>query len=121
MHTRTLGQGLEVSAIGIGAMGMSQSFGPNPGDRDDMIGVLRYAVEHGVTLIDTAEVYGPFDNEELVGQALARADGRRVRVGTGARNLPALALYERFGFRRRAGSPAADRSAGGVAAPAGAA
>ena len=50
MHTRTLGQGLEVSAIGFGAMGMSQSFGPNPGDRDDMIGVLRYAVEHGVTL-----------------------------------------------------------------------
>jgi len=70
MHTRTLGQGLEVSAIGFGAMGMSQSFGPNPGDRDDMIGVLRYAVEHGVTLIDTAEVYGPFDNELLVGEAI---------------------------------------------------
>ena len=45
MHTRTLGQGLEVSAIGLGAMGMSQSYGPNPGDRDDMIGVLRYAVK----------------------------------------------------------------------------
>ena len=45
MHTRTLGQGLEVSAIGLGAMGMSQSYGPNPGDRDDMIGVLRYADE----------------------------------------------------------------------------
>jgi hypothetical protein len=43
MHTRTLGQGLGVSAIGLGAMGMSQSYGPNPGDRDDMIGVLRYA------------------------------------------------------------------------------
>ena len=71
MHTRTLGQGLEVSAIGLGAMGMSQSYGPNPGDRDDMIGVLRYAVEHGVTLIDTAEVYGPYDNEELVGEAIA--------------------------------------------------
>jgi aryl-alcohol dehydrogenase-like predicted oxidoreductase len=52
-------------------MGMSQSYGPNPGDRDDMIGVLRYAVDHGVTLIDTAEVYGPFDNEELVGAAIA--------------------------------------------------
>ena len=52
MHTRTLGQGFEVSAIGFGAMGMSQSYGPNPGDRDDMIGVLRYAVEHGVTFID---------------------------------------------------------------------
>jgi aryl-alcohol dehydrogenase-like predicted oxidoreductase len=71
MHTRKLGQGLEVSAIGIGAMGMSMSYGPNPGDRDDMIGVLRYAVEHGVTFIDTAEVYGPYDNEVLVGEAIA--------------------------------------------------
>ncbi|MBK7820421.1 MAG: aldo/keto reductase [Tessaracoccus sp.] len=71
MHRRTLGQGLEVSAIGLGAMGMSMSYGPNPGDRDDMIGVLRYAVEHGVTFIDTAEVYGPYENEELVGDAIA--------------------------------------------------
>jgi aryl-alcohol dehydrogenase-like predicted oxidoreductase len=52
-------------------MGMSQSYGPNPGDRDDMVGVLRGAVEHGVTFFDTAEVYGPYDNEELVGDALA--------------------------------------------------
>ncbi len=44
MHTRTLGQGLQVSAVGLGCMGMSQSYGPNPGDRDDMIGVIRYAV-----------------------------------------------------------------------------
>lgn len=71
MHTRTLGQGLEVSAIGLGAMGMSMSYGPNPGDRGDMIGVLRYAVAQGVTFIDTAEVYGPFVNEELVGAAIA--------------------------------------------------
>lgn len=71
MHTRTLGQGLEVSALGIGAMGMSQSYGPNPGDRDEMIRVLRYAVDAGVTLIDTAEVYGPYVNEELVGEAIA--------------------------------------------------
>ena len=71
MHTRVLGQGLEVSAIGLGAMGMSMSYGPNPGDRDDMIGVLRYAVEQGVTFIDTAEVYGPYDTEELVGEAIA--------------------------------------------------
>ncbi|GAA5202699.1 aldo/keto reductase [Microbacterium jejuense] len=71
MHTRKLGQGLEVSAVGIGAMGMSMSYGPNPGDRDDMIGVLRYAVEQGVTFIDTAEVYGPYDNEVLVGEAIA--------------------------------------------------
>ncbi|MBE8523961.1 aldo/keto reductase [Amycolatopsis sp. H6(2020)] len=71
MHTRTLGQGLEVSAIGLGAMGMSQGYGPNPGSRDDMIGVLRAAVDRGVTFFDTAEVYGPYVNEELVGEALA--------------------------------------------------
>ncbi|MFF0268384.1 aldo/keto reductase [Kribbella sp. NPDC004536] len=71
MHTRTLGQGLQVSAVGLGCMGMSQSYGPNPGDRDDMIGVIRYAVEQGVTFFDTAEVYGPYVNEELVGEALA--------------------------------------------------
>lgn len=72
MHTRTLGQGLEVSAVGLGCMGMSQSYGPNPGDRDEMIAVLRYAVEEaGVTFFDTAEVYGPYVNEQLVGEALA--------------------------------------------------
>lgn len=70
MHIRTLGQGLEVSAIGLGCMGMSQSYGPNPGDRDQMIAVLRSAVDHGVTFFDTAEVYGPYVNEELVGEAL---------------------------------------------------
>jgi aryl-alcohol dehydrogenase-like predicted oxidoreductase len=62
---------LDVSAIGFGCMGMSQSFGPNPGDRGEMIGLLRTAVERGVTLFDTAEVYGPYVNEELVGEALA--------------------------------------------------
>src|SRR3954454_19985408 len=71
MHTRTLGQGLRASAIGLGAMGMSQSYGPNPGDRNAMIDVLRGAVERGVTFFDTAEVYGPYVNEELVGEALA--------------------------------------------------
>lgn len=71
MHARTLGQGLQVSAIGLGAMGMSTGYGPNPGDRAEMIAVLRGAVEHGVTFIDTAEVYGPYVNEELVGEALA--------------------------------------------------
>jgi len=70
MHARTLGQGLEVSAVGLGAMGMSQSYGPNPGSREDMIGVLRGAVDRGVTFVDTAEVYGPYVNEELVGEAL---------------------------------------------------
>ncbi|MEX1652877.1 aldo/keto reductase [Streptomyces pseudovenezuelae] len=71
MHTRTLGRDLQVSAIGLGAMGMSQSYGPNPGDRSDMIAVLRGAVDLGVTFFDTAEVYGPYVNEELVGEALA--------------------------------------------------
>jgi len=66
-----LGQGLRVSAVGLGAMGMSQSYGPNPGDRSAMIGVLRGAVDLGVTFVDTAEVYGPYVNEELVGEALA--------------------------------------------------
>ena len=78
MHTRKLGQGLEVSAVGLGAMGMSMSYGPNPGDRGDMIGVLRYAVDHGVTFIDTAEVYGPYDNEALVGDAIAPIRDRVV-------------------------------------------
>ena len=70
MHTRTLGQGLRVSAIGLGCMGMSQSYGPNPGDRADMIAVLRSALDSGVTFFDTAEVYGPYVNEEFVGEAL---------------------------------------------------
>ena len=70
MHTRTLGQGLEVSAIGMGCMGMSQSYGPNPGTREDMVAVLRSAIDEGVTFFDTAEVYGPYVNEELVGEAL---------------------------------------------------
>jgi len=72
MNKRTLGStGLEVSALGFGCMGMSQSFGPNPGDRNQMIELLRAAVDRGVTLFDTAEVYGPYVNEELVGEALA--------------------------------------------------
>ena len=69
MRKRTLGQGLEVSAIGLGCMGMSQSFPPIP-ERSDSIALLRAAVERGVTFFDTAQVYGPFDNEELVGEAL---------------------------------------------------
>lgn len=71
MHTRSLGPDLHVSAVGLGAMGMSMSYGPNPGDREAMIGVLRGAVDLGVTFVDTAEVYGPYVNEELVGEALA--------------------------------------------------
>ena len=72
MEKRILGSAkLEVSALGFGCMGMSQSFGPNPGDQGQMIDLLRAAVDRGVTFFDTAEVYGPFVNEELVGEALA--------------------------------------------------
>ncbi len=72
MRKRKLGtSNLEVSAIGFGCMGMSQSYGPPPGDRQEMISLVRSAVEHGVTFFDTAEVYGPLVNEELVGEALA--------------------------------------------------
>jgi len=79
MDMRTLGSGgLEVSALGFGCMGMSQSFGPNPGDRGEMMGLLRTAVDLGVTFFDTAEVYGPFVNEELVGEALAPVRDRVV-------------------------------------------
>src|SRR5260370_25019716 len=71
MQKRKLGNGnLEVSAIGLGCMGMSFSYGP-PADRQEMISLLRTAVERGVTFFDTAEVYGPFTNEELVGEALS--------------------------------------------------
>jgi aryl-alcohol dehydrogenase-like predicted oxidoreductase len=71
MKTRTLGNsGLEVSAIGLGCMGLSFGYGPAT-SREDGIALIRAAVEKGVTLFDTAEVYGPFANEELVGEALA--------------------------------------------------
>ena len=70
MEKRRLGSGLEVSALGLGCMGMSHGFGP-AADHEEMVGVLRGAVERGVTLFDTAEVYGPYVNEELVGEALA--------------------------------------------------
>jgi aryl-alcohol dehydrogenase-like predicted oxidoreductase len=71
IQKRKLGNSdLEVSAIGLGCMGMSFSYGP-PADRKEMISLLRKAVERGVTFFDTAEVYGPFTNEELVGEALA--------------------------------------------------
>ena len=70
MQKRTLGSNLEVSAIGLGCMGMSSSYGP-PADKQEMIALIRTAVERGVTFFDTAQVYGPFTNEELVGEALA--------------------------------------------------
>src|SRR5512142_2607604 len=71
MQTRKLGNsGLEVSALGLGCMGMSHSYGP-PKDKREMTTLLHAAVERGITFFDTAEVYGPFLNEELVGEALA--------------------------------------------------
>jgi aryl-alcohol dehydrogenase-like predicted oxidoreductase len=78
MQKRKLGQsGLEVSALGLGCMGMSFGFGP-ASDKNEMISVIRAAVERGVTFFDTAEVYGPFTNEELVGEALAPFRGQVV-------------------------------------------
>jgi aryl-alcohol dehydrogenase-like predicted oxidoreductase len=86
MQKRTLGGDLEVSAVGLGCMGMSQSYGPNPGDRQQMIALIRAAVDRGVTFFDTAEVYGPYHNEELVGEALAPFRGHVV-------------IATKFGFR----------------------
>src|SRR5436190_2848141 len=71
MQKRKLGKGgLEVSALGLGCMGMSFGYGP-AGDKQEMMSLIRSAVERGVTFFDTAEVYGPFTNEELVGEGLA--------------------------------------------------
>jgi aryl-alcohol dehydrogenase-like predicted oxidoreductase len=78
MQKRKLGKSnLEVSAIGLGCMSMSFGYGP-PKDKQEMVAVLRGAAEHGVTFFDTAQVYGPFVNEELVGEALAPFRGRVV-------------------------------------------
>jgi aryl-alcohol dehydrogenase-like predicted oxidoreductase len=86
MKKRKLGKSnLEVSAIGLGCMGMSFGLGP-PADKKEMISLIRTAVERGVTFFDTAEVYGPFTNEELVGEALAPLRGQVV-------------IATKFGFR----------------------
>jgi len=78
MQKRKLGRSnLEVSVLGLGCMGMSFGYGP-AGDKQEMISVIRAAVERGVTFFDTAEVYGPFTNEELVGEALAPFRGKVV-------------------------------------------
>src|SRR5580698_804322 len=78
MQTRKLGNSnLEVSAIGLGCMGMTHSYSPFP-DRQTSIALLRSAVDRGITFFDTAEVYGPFNNEELVGEALAPFRGKVV-------------------------------------------
>jgi aryl-alcohol dehydrogenase-like predicted oxidoreductase len=77
MQKRKLGKNLEVSAIGLGCMGMSFSYGP-PKDKKEMISLLHTAVDRGVTFFDTAEVYGPYINEELVGEALEPYKGKVV-------------------------------------------
>jgi aryl-alcohol dehydrogenase-like predicted oxidoreductase len=78
MQKRKLGKSnLEVSAIGLGCMGMSFAYGP-PADKQEMIALIRSAVERGITFFDTAEAYGPFTNEELVGEALAPFRGHVV-------------------------------------------
>jgi aryl-alcohol dehydrogenase-like predicted oxidoreductase len=78
MQKRKLGNStLEVSALGLGCMGMSYGYGP-ASDKQEMIALIRSAVERGVTFFDTAEVYGPFTNEELVGEALAPSKGQVI-------------------------------------------
>ena len=90
MQKRKLGNsGLEVSALGLGCMGMSFSYGP-PKDKQEMTSLLRAAVERGITFFDTAEVYGPFINEELVGEALAPLRDQVV-------------IATKFGFQTHAG------------------
>ena len=92
MQKRKLGSSnLEVSALGLGCMSMSSGYGP-AGDRQEMIALIRGAVERGITFFDTAEVYGPYVNEELVGEALAPFRGR-VTIAT------------KFGFKIEAGKP----------------
>jgi aryl-alcohol dehydrogenase-like predicted oxidoreductase len=86
MQKRKLGKSnLEVSALGLGCMGMSFGYGP-PADKKEMISLMRSAVERGITFFDTAEVYGPFTNEELVGEALAPVRGK-------------VAIATKFGFK----------------------
>jgi aryl-alcohol dehydrogenase-like predicted oxidoreductase len=93
MQKRALGKnGLEVSALGLGCMGMSMSYGP-AGDKQEMIALLRAAVEQGVTFFDTAEIYGPFVNEELVGEALSPLRDKVViatKFGFDTKAMPGL-------------------------------
>src|SRR6478735_2652666 len=77
METRTLGENLNVSAIGLGCMSMSFGYGP-AAEKEEMIALIRSGVELGVTFFDTAQVYGPFTNEELLGEALEPVRDRAV-------------------------------------------
>src|SRR3974390_817343 len=109
MQKRKIGKSsLEVSALGLGCMSMSFGYGP-AGDKQEMISLIRSAVELGITLFDTAEVYGPFTNEELVGEALAPFRGQ-------------VAIATKFGFdldpahdpRGRKGPPALNSRPGHI-------
>ena len=103
MQKRKIGnRNLEVSAIGLGCMGMSFSYGP-PADKQEMISLLHAAVERGITFFDTAEVYGPFTNEELVGEALSPFRGHVVIATKFGFNLD-----PKFDPRGMGGSPALD-------------
>lgn len=92
MRKRTLGNNLEVSALGLGCMSMSYGYGP-PADTQEMIALIRTAVDHGVTLFDTAETYGPFTNEALLGEALAPVRDQVV-------------IATKFGFKLEGGKQA---------------
>jgi aryl-alcohol dehydrogenase-like predicted oxidoreductase len=95
MQQRELGKsGLKVSALGLGCMGMSMAYGP-PADKQEMIALIRQAVEWGVTLFDTAEIYGPYANEELLGEALAPFKGK-------------VAIATKFGIRKEDGQQVQD-------------
>jgi aryl-alcohol dehydrogenase-like predicted oxidoreductase len=94
MITRILGKRLEVSAMGLGCMGMSWSYGPAK-DRQEMIALVRAAVERGITFFDTAEVYGPLTNEELVG------DGCNCDAIHGWQFLDDYSRWQRWTIRRR--------------------
>jgi aryl-alcohol dehydrogenase-like predicted oxidoreductase len=91
MDKRILGTDLQVSTIGLGCMGMSSSFPPFPG-RQEMVGLIRTAVERGLTFFDTAQIYGPFTNEELVGEALEPIRDQAV-------------IATKFGFELSTGQP----------------
>jgi aryl-alcohol dehydrogenase-like predicted oxidoreductase len=95
MQTRTLGQGLQVSALGLGCMGMTWAYGATDADRDEAIATIHRALDVGVTLLDTADVYGPHTNERLVGEAIA---DRRDEV----------VLATKFGIDRSAGTSPED-------------
>jgi aryl-alcohol dehydrogenase-like predicted oxidoreductase len=93
MNKRVLGQNLEVSALGLGCMGMTSSFPPFP-EKKEMVALIRTAVDRGVTLFDTAQGYGPFTNEELVGEAVEPVRDQVV-------------IATKFASTSRRGSPAA--------------